>query len=132
MFTGFNHVTIVVQDKNAAEAFDIAKLGLEKVIIGDSLWARVGNQYIHINENSTFKNQKTFAHFAIEIDNLQRYLKQLVEKDVQVFDFDENMNETDASQNFDTNFRCFFIRDPFGNLIELIDATNSFFSPRKS
>lgn len=48
-----NHVTVLVTDKKHAEEFYVGKLGLEPVRVGkSSLWIKVGDQFIHITDNS--------------------------------------------------------------------------------
>lgn len=109
-----NHVTLLVKDKKESEKFYTEVLGFEKKESDDYLWIEIGDQYIHITENSGEPVPDTFYHFAIEIDDFPVYLEKLKEKGVEVFDFSEN-----KLQNF--------IRDIDGNLIEFIDASNNFF-----
>ncbi|MBN1168921.1 VOC family protein [Candidatus Woesebacteria bacterium] len=129
MFVGINHVTIIVNDKKRASDFYFNILGFEKVDIGKSLWAKVGKQYIHINENSKHVVQKSFQHFSVEVDNLLPFLEQLINNDVDVFDLDDNNNKKDININLNKQMRNYFVNDPFGNLIEFIDSTNKFFNP---
>lgn len=131
MFVGINHVTLVVKNKDLAEDFYFKKLGLERVIVSKSLWAKVGQQFIHISENSNSNIQQSFAHFAIEVDNFQSYIKQLVCNGINIFDFDPNLNKVDINQNYNKMNRCFFAEDPFGNIIEFIDSSNTFFKKEK-
>lgn len=128
MITGINHVTVIVKNKEEAEEFYIRKLGLTKVIVGKSLWAKAGNQFIHISENKTFANSPQFSHFAICVDDLREYLTKLVDLDVEIFDFNENMEKVDMNKNFDKEIRNFFAYDPSGNLVEFVDSSNHFFS----
>ncbi len=127
MFVGINHVTIIVQDKIIAEDFYFNKLGVKKVIVGKSLWAKIGQQFIHISENRDSVNQKTFSHFAIEVKNSKSYIQDLIKKGLNVFDFDDHLNKIDINQNLDKQNRCFFIEDPFDNMIEIVDSSNFFF-----
>lgn len=108
-----NHVTLLVKDKKESERFYTEVLGFNKRE-DKGLWIEIGDQYIHITENSGEPVSDTFYHFAIEIDDLPVYLEKLKEKGVEVFDFSDN-----KLQNF--------IRDIDGNLIEFIDASNNFF-----
>ena len=78
MFVGINHITIVVKNKNEALDFYFNILGLEKLNVGKSLWAKIGKQYIHINENPNHSFQRSFQHFAIEVDNLIPYLEKII------------------------------------------------------
>ena len=109
-----NHVTILVTDKNIAKKFYTKILGFEKKEIDGRLWIKIGEQYIHITENSGQPVPNTFYHFAIEIDNLPNYKTSLRDRGVNVFIFPDN-----PLQNF--------LKDPDGNLIELVDANDKFF-----
>jgi catechol 2,3-dioxygenase-like lactoylglutathione lyase family enzyme len=121
MFVGINHVTIIVKDKSEAENFYCNILGLEKINIGNILWIKVGNQFIHINENPYIENPNSFRHFAIEVDDLIPYLKSLISKEINVFDLSDNLKKTDMNINLEKENRNYFIEDPSGNIIEFVD-----------
>jgi len=127
MFVGINHVTVIVANKKDAADFYFYILGFERIDVGKSLWAKVGNQFIHINENSEFVNQESFSHFAVEVENLKSYLEELIKKGVEVFDLSSQLQKTDINANLDKTGRNYFIKDPSGNIIEFIDKSNSFF-----
>ena len=124
---GVNHITILTSNKEKAEKFYIDTLGFEKVSKGNHLWIKVGNQYIHITDNSGKPNKDTFYHFAIEIENLKEYLEEIVKKGVSVFDLDERQNKILVNSDFNKDRRNYFINDLDGNLIEFIDSKNGFF-----
>jgi len=124
-----NHVTILVKDKSKAEMFYTEILGLEKVIVGRSLWIRVGPQFIHISENSGSTRSESFYHFAIEFENVAEFAKELVAKGVSVFDLDNEMKQILINEEFEKPKRLFFVRDPDDNMIELAEANNPFFNP---
>jgi catechol 2,3-dioxygenase-like lactoylglutathione lyase family enzyme len=109
-----NHVTLLVKNRDESEKFYTEILGLDKKEVGNSLWIKIGDQYIHLAENSGEPVPNTFYHFGIEIDNLSDYLKKLKEKGVEFFYFSENKLAN-------------FIRDPDGNLIEFIDTNDIYF-----
>ena len=127
MIVGINHITVDVKNKSDAEHFYFDQLGLEKVMVGRSLWAKVGHQFIHINENTNYLPQNTFHHFAIEVDNLNVFLKELINKGVQIFDLDKNVKKIDINSNLEKENRNYFTKDPSGNIIEFIDSQNLFF-----
>lgn len=127
MFTGINHVTVVVRDKKIAENFYCGVLGLEKVVVGKSLWAKAGGQFIHINENQMFYPPKSFTHFALAVNDLHPYLEELISRGIRIFDFTQSLEEVDVNDALDKEQKNFFTYDPFGNLIEFIDCDNSFF-----
>lgn len=104
----------MVSDKNASRKFYTEILGFEKKEIDGRLWIKVGDQYIHITENSGKPVPDTFYHFAIEIDNLADYKNILKDKGVNIFDYSEDKRQS-------------FLKDLDGNLIELIDSDDQFF-----
>ena len=127
---GINHVTLLVKDKKATETFFTEVLGLEKYDAGGHLWIKVGEQFIHITDNSGEPRGNNFYHFAIEIEDVVKYAKEIANRGVKVFDFDDNQNEISVNLEFDKPDRHFFFRDLDGNLIELVDANNQIFNPR--
>lgn len=127
MIGGINHVTIVVRDKNEAENFYFNVLGLEKLCIGKLLWVKVGNQYIHINENPNVRTTKSFHHFAIEVEDLKSYLGNLMDKGIEVFDLGDNLEKININSDLGKDNRNYFIEDPSGNILEFIDSSNQFF-----
>ncbi|PJA47103.1 hypothetical protein CO172_03060 [Candidatus Uhrbacteria bacterium CG_4_9_14_3_um_filter_36_7] len=124
---GINHVTILVKNKQKSEEFYINILGLEKIQKGDHLWVKIGNQFIHLSQNSGEPLVNTFYHFAIEVENLLDYLQKLILKEVQIFDFDSNLQPQEINKNLKKPHRLFFTKDPDGNLIEFIDKQNDFY-----
>ncbi len=127
MFKGINHITVVVKNKTEAERFYFDLLDLERLDVGKSLWARVGKQYIHINENPNLEKVKTFRHFSIEVEGLKPYLVSLINKGVDVFDLDGNLEKTDVNSNLDKEMRNYFVEDPSGNIVEFFDSSNVFY-----
>lgn len=126
-FMLINHVTVLVSDKGIAEDFYVNKLGLKKYPVGKSLWIAVGDQFIHITQNSGPSIAGTFYHFAICVENLMEYLKGIIDKGVVVFDIDDKDQPIRINQELDAPKRLFFVRDPDGNLIEFVDSKNRFF-----
>jgi catechol 2,3-dioxygenase-like lactoylglutathione lyase family enzyme len=124
---GINHVTVVVKDKAKAAEFYFDKLGLERIDVGKSLWALVGSQFIHINENQNMEYKKTFAHFGISVENLPEYLEILKSNGIDSFDLTNDLQKFDVNKNYERAGRSYFIEDPFGNFIEILDVSNPFF-----
>ena len=124
-----NHVTVLTKNKERARDFYIDTLRLEDHTFGENnhFWVKVGKQYIHISESSGSPVANTFYHFAISVDGLQEYLKTIIEKGVEVFELDDEMKPTNINQGLDKEPRQYFVHDPDGNLVELIDKSNSFF-----
>jgi catechol 2,3-dioxygenase-like lactoylglutathione lyase family enzyme len=122
-----NHVTILVGDKERAEKFYTEVLGLEKLNIGKSLWIKVGEQFIHISDNSGAPVPNSFYHFAIEFENFQEAIKNIISKGVDVFNLDDEIHPFNINTDLEKDNRQFFVRDYDGNLIELVDTKNKFF-----
>lgn len=127
---GINHVTLLVADKNRSKDFYVTKLGFSEHLVGGRLWIRIGkNQFIHLTDNSGPTVAGTFYHFAIEVDGLGGYLRGLIEKGIDVFDLDRSRAVISLNTDLDHTQRQFFIRDPDGHLVELIDTKDGFFHP---
>jgi len=127
MAIGINHVTICVQNKGIAEDFYMTKLGWEKVVKGQSLWVKIGDQFIHIHEDQDKMANNDSRHFAIEVDDLIKYLAEIVSRGVPIFDIDANNEPIIINCNLNKPNRNYFTKDPFGYLIEFIDSNNPFF-----
>lgn len=108
-----NHITILVRDnKKAAEFYsNILEFGKIKIVRNKHYWVQIGDVYIHLAMNSGEPVKDSFYHFAVEIDDLEAYVRMIESKGVHV--------RKDNEQ--------FFIRDLDDNLIELIDSQNNFF-----
>lgn len=127
-----NHVTLLVKNKDASEKFYTEILGLQKHSVGNSLWIRVGDQFIHLTDTSGKGEKNSFSHFAIETENVVDYVKNLSKKGVEVFDIGKDMEEVPANFDFNNPSRQFFIRDVDGNLIEFVDSGSKFFHPTEN
>jgi glyoxylase I family protein len=123
--SGINHVTVLISDIDKAVKFYGETLGLEIFPSGKCTWVRVGNQFIHLAQNSGISTPNTFSHFAIEVDSLMEYITGLVSKGVEVFDLNDDLNKINC--DLEVPNRQFFVTDPDGNLIEFIDSNNIFF-----
>lgn len=122
-----NHITIVVTDRAKAVEFYSETLGLEIVEKGKSVWMKIDDQYIHLAQNSGQPVKNNFYHFCISVGSITLYVKKLIAAGVDVFDLNGNMEREDINQNLDKEHRQFFINDPDGNLIELVDIDNEYF-----
>ncbi|PLX27246.1 hypothetical protein C0583_04390 [Candidatus Parcubacteria bacterium] len=122
-----NHITILVSDRLKAADFYSNLLEMEVVERGKSRWIKIGDQYLHLAQDSGDPIKDSFYHFCVSINNLSDYLKRIIAKKVEVYDIDDNMQKTDINENLDREKRQFFINDQDGNMIELIDENNNFF-----
>ncbi len=113
---GFDHVTVVVTDPERAAAFYRDVLGLQEVAIPSTFpsaglrvrWLRTGNQYVHLYI-SPEADSKSPRHMALHVDDAQAARAYFSSKGIAV-------RETVAIPGADR----FFIADPDGNRIELI------------
>lgn len=128
---GINHVTLLVKNKIETEKFFTELLGLEKYDADGRLWIKIGEKFLHISENSGNPRRDSFYHFAIEVENVVESAKEIAAKGVRVFDLDDKEQEILINTEFDKPIRQFFLKDPDGNLIELIDINNHFFNPKE-
>lgn len=124
---GINHITILVSDKDRAREFYTNILGLEPVSAGKSLWMKAGNQFIHVSKSSGDPVTGTFYHFAIEVDDFNTYINDLIQKGIEVFDLDSDLQKVKVNTDLDDKTRQFFVNDPDGNIVEIIDTNNPFF-----
>ena len=98
------HVTLLVKNREATLDFFKRRLGFDYKFVGEHAWVIVGEQYIHITENSGSPISNTFYHFAVECDDFEDYITKIKSEGVEIED------ETPGSN--------IFIRDLDGNLIE--------------
>ncbi len=106
------HVTLLVKDRGATLDFFKEKLGLDHKYVGKHAWVIVGEQHIHITEDSGLPVDGTFYHLAIEREDLDEYITQLKKSDVAIIDENPGFN--------------FFVRDLDGNLIEFMKPWQEF------
>lgn len=126
--TKINHVTILVSSKHKAKKFYCDILGLERHKVGESLWLKIGEQYVHITENSGEPIPGSFYHFAIEVERAMDYANYLINKGVKVFVLDKDRNEVEIWTGLE--YKQYFVRDADGNLIEFIEKGSDFFNPK--
>jgi catechol 2,3-dioxygenase-like lactoylglutathione lyase family enzyme len=124
---GINHVTVLVNDKERAVKFYSEILGLQIFPVGKATWMKVGNQFLHITEDSGRSISNSFYHFAIEVDDFKECINGIIEKDVDVFELDKDLKKVMVNSDLDNPIRQFFVEDPDGNLIEIVDSKNPFF-----
>lgn len=105
------HVTLLVKDRQATLEFFKDNFGLEHRLVGDHIWVIVGDQYIHVTENSGDPVPGTFYHFCIETDHVNSLATKARANGIELID--------------ETPGRAFFVRDPDGNLIEFAKTRTS-------
>jgi len=116
-FSQIQHCSLVVQNLERAAAFYRDVLGLTEIEIPSTFkpaglkvrWFRLGSQQIHILEGT--ENQRNSQHhMALQVDDAQAARSWVKEKGC-------NIQETILIPGADR----FFVRDPEGNLIEIIE-----------
>ena len=119
------HASVPVPPDGAAEArrFYGGALGLEEVPVPSSLagmalvWFRAGDggDEVHCFPEDRLGPNSLQQHLCLEVDDLAAYRRRLADHGVTV-------EETTAIPN---RPRC-FVRDPFGNLIELTEILGDY------
>src|SRR5262245_25696840 len=116
-FSQIHHGSVAVQDLERAAAFYRDVLGLIEIAIPSTFpaaglnvrWFQIGDQQIHlVPENKTHPPSQ--RHLALHVDNAQNARTNLQEKGIQI-------EETVLIPGADR----FFITDPDGNRIEIIE-----------
>ena len=122
-----NHVTILVSDRLKSAEFYSNILGLEIVEKGKSKWVKIGDQYLHLAQDSGLPTKNSFYHFCISVNDVISFVKTLIAKGIDIFELNDKIDKVDINQNLDKEYRQFFMKDLDGNLIELCDKDNEYF-----
>ncbi|MEA2529805.1 MAG: hypothetical protein QOG89_1449 [Thermomicrobiales bacterium] len=107
----------------AARRFYSGALGMDEVrppsglMVGRLVWFRAGpdGHEVHVFADDLMSTKSTGQHLCLEVDDLSAMRSRLAEHGVAV-------EETDAI----TNRPRVFVRDPFGNRIELTQITGAY------
>lgn len=113
-----HHVQIAIPagGEEAARAFYAEMLGLQEVEKPENLrgrggvWFRTGNLQLHLGVDEGFHPARK-AHIAFQVDDLSEYRRRLSEAGYEIVE-DEPLE----------GFIRFYVADPFGNRIELLEA----------
>ena len=120
----YSHVNICVTDVEAADAFYIDKLGLEKLPRPDfggfeGSWLRMGPSQLHLSKVDEMPDTAgAMSHFALYIpaDEFDATMAELAERGL------EFVSEPNEREDFGVPVKAAFARDPDGNLIEFTDV----------
>ncbi|SDR97208.1 VOC family protein [Bradyrhizobium canariense] len=131
-----HHVCLVVQDREAADAFYIGVLGFQPHH-GVKSW-------LVLNDTSTLhlvaipgtaprnaSPHRPIQHFALQVSNLANVLTILLQAGQKPFQMDGKMKEhflVDPGDPLTFGTGTLFVRDPDGNLIEFIEEGKGLFS----
>lgn len=127
--SGINHITLEVKDRTASLEFYADKLGFTNIVVGDSLWFQVGEQFIHVTENPEYSTNTKFNHISIEVEHLDEYLTELIAKGVTVYGINNRNIPIPLGKVVGADRKQYFVKDPDNYLIEFIEADNQFFHP---
>ena len=112
-------ITVPEGSEDRAREFYCGFLGLREVEKPASLqgrggfWLEIGDQQVHVGTETGVDRSATKAHIAYQVDDLAAWHTKLAEREIAIL-------EGIAIPGFK---RCEF-RDPFGNRVELIQATD--------
>ena len=108
---GVHHVAIIVGDLDEARRFYCDALCLEDIdrpdFASDGFWVRVGGQQLHVSLGDEDPPRRN--HFALLVEQLDAALSHLIAMQLPVH----------RGAEIDGAGLQAFVRDPFGNLIEL-------------
>ena len=116
---GVDHIMITVGDLDIAKDFYESVLGLQEadcpVKDGMRVWYKLGNQELHVNLRRDFCAGK--GHFALSVkpEQYHQYYEQV--KNSGYAKITESMHFSED------NHHRFYLDDPFGNFIEVIDGS---------
>lgn len=121
MILGLHHVQITIPRgaEDEARRFYCGFLGLNEVPKPKSLagrggfWLEAGSRQIHIGTEDGVDRSLSKAHIAYLVDDLDSWSKKLTERGIKLIDGIPILG-----------YRRFEFRDPFGNRVEFLQATN--------
>lgn len=114
---GYNHaqVTAPPGSDEAIRHFYGQVLGLSEMPVPESMrahrliWFRVGNLELHVGQEEGVDRNKTKAHLAFEVDDIDQWRRRLAEQGIETF-----------NQPLIPGYDRLHLKDPFGNRVEII------------
>jgi catechol 2,3-dioxygenase-like lactoylglutathione lyase family enzyme len=131
-----HHVCLVVQDREAADAFYIGVLGFQPHHKVKSWLVLNGTSTLHLIAipGTALRNaspHRPIEHFALQVPKLDDVLTILLQAGQKPFQMDGKMKEhflVDPGDPLTFGTGTLFVRDPDGNLIEFIEEGKGLFS----
>ena len=122
MILGLNHVqiTIPVGAEDEARQFYCGILGLCEVPKPEALqsrggfWLELDGLQIHLGTEDGIDRERTKAHIAYEVENLEFWREKLAANGIEISD-----------GIVIPNYQRFEFRDPFGNRVEFLEQTDN-------
>jgi catechol 2,3-dioxygenase-like lactoylglutathione lyase family enzyme len=116
---GVNHVQITVpkDSEDAAREFYCAFLGMKEIAKPDSLrrrggfWLQAGNFQVHVGTEDGIERERSKAHVAYLVDDVERWRERLGDCGIKVIDGTPI-----------PGYHRFEFRDPFGNRVEFLSS----------
>ena len=115
---GVHHIMITVGDIAVAKKFYESVIGLKEVECpvkdGERVWFKMGGQELHVNLHKEFR--AGISHFALSVkpDEYHAYYEQVKSSGY------EQVGQSRLYK--EDNLHRFYLDDPFGNTIEVIDG----------
>jgi catechol 2,3-dioxygenase-like lactoylglutathione lyase family enzyme len=109
-------ITIPMGEEDAARAFYCGILGLKEIPKPESLiarggfWLELGEMQIHIGTETGVERERSKAHVAYLVEDLDSWRTKFERNDVKIIDGTEI-----------PEYRRFEFRDPFGNRVEFLE-----------
>lgn len=132
-YLGINHVGLVVTDLSRSREFFIGALGLHQHT-RRATWFIAGRCTLHLIEIPEAGDDRSLyrsvQHVALQVDDLNDMLAQLLHAGLAPFQLDFEGNEMpvdDPASPLEFGVGTLFVRDPDGNLIELIQLGRGIF-----
>lgn len=132
-----HHVCLVVRNRDAAEAFYMGVLGLErhhKIPFWLILNERSTLHLVPMPDADDSRRMK-FQHFALQVSDLRAVLRLLLDHGLRPFQTDFQSNRWEpVSHNDPLDFGTgsLFVHDPEGNLIEFLQLGHGLFTEEMS
>ncbi len=76
-------------------------------------WLEVGSFQIHVGTEDSVEREKSKAHIAYEVENLEAWREKLIENEIEII---EGIPIP--------HYRRFEFRDPFGNRVEFLEKAS--------
>src|ERR1041384_7123390 len=121
MIRSVHHVQITIPkgSEDAARQFYCGLLGLEEIPKPDALqgrggfWLQVGDRQVHVGVEDAVERERSKAHVAYLVSDLEAYRKILSDKYIKILDGIPI-----------PGYSRFEFRDPFGNRVEFLQTDN--------
>ncbi|MGE7987024.1 VOC family protein [Lysinibacillus fusiformis] len=120
MIITLHHVQITIPKGSEEQGKDFycGVLGLKEIEKPDSLkgrggfWLQLGHQEVHVGTEDGFDRLSTKAHIAYQVEDIEYWKKKIADHQLEIVECVPI-----------PHYERFEFRDPFGNRVEIIQAT---------